>query len=231
MSLEVLIVILPLLYLAWPTFHTTHANAGRSILLECTFVFDPSLENQFRIFFGQILTLPVSPLKCSDLWLDWWNQSWCSRSFEGLPLFVVCWTLHTKTRQVYYKLHYICLCFFRSGTINPYHLTFLLHPNHWGHWSWLTCSHFVVSTDSETVLLMRLQSGAHPVWGALTLGCELFPIPRLSSVLYFNHVAQDGTATVVAGARPGEHEACGRHEGDDGAGGRRLRPLWWDDGE
>ncbi|TNN44309.1 hypothetical protein EYF80_045472 [Liparis tanakae] len=75
---------------------------------------------------------------------------------------------------------------------------------------------------------MRPQPGAHSERGALALGRELAPIRGLgaSSALHLDHVAQHRAAAVVAGARPGQHEAAGGHQGDHGAGGRGLGPVW-----
>lgn len=104
--------------------------------------------------------------------------------------------------------------------------TFLLHSNHWRHWSWLAYPRLVVGAHSETILLQRLQA-RHFVRGALTLGGGLPPVPglRTSVALDLDHVALDGAAAVVARARPGEHKACGGDGGDHRAGGRRLGPL------
>lgn len=104
--------------------------------------------------------------------------------------------------------------------------TFLLHSNHWWHWSRLAYPRLVVGAHSEAILLQRLQAG-HFERGALTLGGGLPPIPRLrtSVALDLDHVTLDGAAAVVARARPGEHKARGGEGGDHRAGGRRLGPL------
>lgn len=113
------------------------------------------------------------------------------------------------------------------------HLTFLLHCNRCWLWPWLAGSHCVIGPHSEIVLLVRLQPRAHSVWCALTLRSEFSPVlrPSLSFFLHLNHITQDGAATVVAGARPGQHEAGGSEAGDHRGRGGWLWPLWWDNDE
>lgn len=151
--------------------------------------------------------------------------AWGASSSCGL-----CESTHTDIIAIIVASLYLPLF---SYINKPYHLTFLLHPNHCWDWTWLTNSHCVVGPHPETVFPLWLQPGGHSVWSALTLSSEFTPVLRLrtSLALYLNHITQDSTATVVAGARPGQHKAAGRDEGDHRAGGRRLWPLWWEDDE
>lgn len=110
--------------------------------------------------------------------------------------------------------------------LNPFlvSLTCSCHPDTLRLLAWLADSRWVVRSDTEAVLPLRLQAWADVVGCALTAARDFSPaLTFLLPDLY--DVAQHGCAPIVAGTSPRQDQGLSGELGYDRLGCRRVWPV------